>query len=66
LLTVSSSWCPTCAIDYAGACAYDVLVDEGVGGRFVATFDCADLVAGDGTKESITGRIDGLHMRPPE
>lgn len=64
---VGAAWCPTCGIDYTGSgCSYHVELDEGVNGRYVASFSCTGLVGGDGTTESVTGRIDGIHVRPPE
>jgi hypothetical protein len=64
-LDVVASWCPTCELDYQGACDVQVEVDEGFGGRYAATFSCDGLVAPDGTRESLTGRIDGRHAPPP-
>jgi hypothetical protein len=64
---VGAAWCTTCGIDYSGGkCTLDVEVDEGIGGRFAASFTCTGLVGGDGTTESVDGRIDGTHMRPPD
>jgi len=64
---VGAAWCPTCGIDYTGGnCTYDVELDQGVFGRYVASFSCTGLKGGDGTVESVEGRIDGMHVRPPE
>ena len=66
-LGIGAAWCPTCGIDYTGgSCTFDVEVDQGVGGRYAASFACTGLVGGDGTMESVAGRIDGIHHRPPE
>ncbi len=64
---VGAAWCPSCGIDYSGGdCVYNVELDEGVNGRYVASFSCTGLRGGDGTMESVSGRIDGIHVRPPE
>jgi len=64
---------PDCDVDYVSqrACAIDVLVDEGVGGRFKADFDCEDLAivgvppGGPGDVLRVTGSIDGIRKSPP-
>jgi hypothetical protein len=63
-----NSWCPSCLARYyaSAACAFDITLDEGVGGRFVATFDCESLRAGDGTTVGASGSIDGVHRPPPQ
>jgi hypothetical protein len=45
---------------------FDIQLDEGVGGRFVATYDCEGLRAGDGTLVGASGSIDGIHQPPPQ
>jgi hypothetical protein len=63
-----NTWCPSCLARYyaAAACAFDIELDEGVGGRFVATYDCEGLRAGDGTVVGASGSIDGIHQPPPQ
>jgi hypothetical protein len=65
-LSIGAAWCPTCGIEYTGACTTTVELDEGDGGRYVASFSCKGLSAGNGTSQTIDGRIDGMHVRPPE
>jgi hypothetical protein len=62
------SWCTSCLARYyaAPACTYSIILDEGVRGRFVATYDCEGLVAGDGSVVGASGSIDGVHQPPPE
>lgn len=63
-----NSWCPSCLARYyaSAPCAFDVQLDEGIGGRFVATYDCEGLRAGDGTVVGASGTIDGVHRPPPQ
>jgi hypothetical protein len=64
-----ATWCASgCEIDYlsqAPACTVDILLDEGVGGRFVADFDCPSLTASDGTSLAVGGHVDGIHQPAP-
>jgi hypothetical protein len=63
------TWCASgCEIDYAGqasACNVDIRLDEGIGGRFVADFDCPNLTAPDGTSLALGGHVDGIHRPAP-
>jgi hypothetical protein len=63
-----NSWCTSCLARYYGgpACTYVTILDEGVRGRFVATYDCEGLRAGDGSLVGASGKIDGIHEPPPE
>ena len=63
-----NTWCPSCIIRYysSAACTTDVQIDEGVGGRFAASFVCDSLHAADGTVLSAYGSIDGVHQPPPQ
>jgi hypothetical protein len=63
-----NSWCTSCLARYYGgpACTYAITLDEGVRGRFVATYDCEGLRAGDGTVVGASGTIDGIHQPPPQ
>ncbi len=65
-LTINRSWCPTCALAFSGSCTTNVELDEGIHGRYVATFTCEDLTAPEGSKVKVTGRVDGIHDRPPD
>jgi hypothetical protein len=64
-----TTWCASgCGIDYLGqasACTVDILLDEGVGRRFVANFDCPSLTAADGTSVALGGHVDGIHRPAP-
>lgn len=64
-----NTWCASgCDIDYLGqasACTVDILIDEGIGGRFVADFDCPSLTATDGTILALGGHVDGIHQPAP-
>jgi hypothetical protein len=64
-----ATWCASgCEIDYSGqasACTVDILLDEGIGGRFVADFDCPNLTATDGTSLALGGHVDGIHQPAP-
>ena len=76
-LTLSGgSWCTSgCEVDYLtqSPCVVDVLVDDGVGGAFKASFHCEGMYVpgfaggsdAGGSEIGITGSIDGKHLPPP-
>ncbi len=65
-LTIDRSWCPTCTLAFSGNCITNVELDEGIGGRYVSSFTCENLIGADGSKVRLTGRVDGIHHRPPD
>jgi hypothetical protein len=51
-------------VEFRGTCETTVLFDDGPGRRFVADVSCNDMVAPDGSRESLTTHIDGKNLPP--
>jgi hypothetical protein len=60
-LWVTHDWA---LVEFRGICETTVLFDDGPGRRFVADVSCNDMVAPDGTRESLTTHIDGKNLPP--